>query len=180
MATKEVNEKKKIFAQEYAKTFNGTDSAVKAGYSKKSAHAAASRLLNDVKVREHLTKLYAKAEAKTDITLEKVIKELAKIAFHNTKDLAQFTIDGIHFEDWSKLSDDKTACVSSVTEHMTANGGSRSFRTYDKVKALELLGKHLGLKQQLDVDMTVRPTTRIKRFGSDVVVELSMEKEEND
>ena len=46
-----------IFVQEYIKSRNGTQAAIKAGYSPKSAEVQASRLLKNDKIRKHLEKV---------------------------------------------------------------------------------------------------------------------------
>ena len=74
-----MNEKKKIFAQEYATSRNATQSAIKAGYSEKTATAAGYRLLNDNEVKEYLKNLYQKAITEEVATMTEVIKFFTKI-----------------------------------------------------------------------------------------------------
>ena len=71
---------------------NGTQAAISAGYSERTAEAAASRLLTNVKVRAYLDSKTEKVFNKLDITFSKVMKEYARIAFFDPRNL--YTVDG--------------------------------------------------------------------------------------
>ncbi len=53
--------------------------------------------------------------------------------------------DGVKLIDSKDLSDDDAAMVAEVSETVTKDGGSLKVKSHDKVRALELLGKHLGI-----------------------------------
>lgn len=78
----------KLFAYEY---FNnkgdGTNAAIAAGYSKKTAAQQASRLLKRVKVKEILEDLNSKLKAKAIVTKERLINELESIALFDLRTL---------------------------------------------------------------------------------------------
>lgn len=137
-----LTEKQKRFVQEYLVDLNATAAAKRAGYSEKSASRIAVELLNKTQVSAEIQKQQAKRQKRTEITQEKVLQELAAIAFANGYDFAQVIKPGVvHVIPTEEIPQDKRKAVASIKE--TANG--TEIKTYDKVRALELLGKHLGI-----------------------------------
>lgn len=137
-----LTEKQKRFAQEYLVDLNATAAAKRAGYSEKSASRIAVELLNKTQVSAEIQKQQAKRQKRTEITQEKVLQELAAIAFANGYDFAQVIKPGVvRVIPTEEIPQDKRKAVASIKE--TANG--TEIKTYDKVRALELLGKHLGI-----------------------------------
>lgn len=68
------------FCKEYIIDLNGTRAAIAAGYSKKTAYAAANRLLKNVEVKKRLAKMQERTANKLDLTAEWVLGELKKLA----------------------------------------------------------------------------------------------------
>lgn len=137
-----LTEKQKRFVQEYLVDLNATAAAKRAGYSEKSASRIAVELLNKTQVSAEIQKQQAKRQKRTEITQEKVLQELAAIAFANGYDFAQVIKPGVvRVIPTEEIPQDKRKAVASIKE--TANG--TEIKTYDKVRALELLGKHLGI-----------------------------------
>ena len=77
--------------------------------------------------------------AKGKISPDRVMEELAAIAFARAPELLE--IDGTNVKLKEHLKPSQRAAVASVEK--SATGIKVKF--YDKLKALELLGKHLGL-----------------------------------
>jgi hypothetical protein len=69
------------FVQEYAKDFNATQAAIRAGYAKKGAHVTASRLLAKSEVATLVRAMHAKTAAKSEITVERTMQEIGAIAY---------------------------------------------------------------------------------------------------
>jgi phage terminase small subunit len=152
MVTPKHNNRAKRFVLEYAKDFNGTRAAIAAGYSPKTAAVKASQLLTKVKVREELERILAKLSEKLELSAERVLRELARLAFLDPRKL--FREDG-SLKPITELDDDTAAALASMEierryEHY-AKGQARNTRTVTKIKfadtvrALELLGRHLKL-----------------------------------
>lgn len=72
-----LTERQRRFAEEYAVDANGTQAAIRAGYSVRSAAAAASRLLRKRNIQDLLTELGQPRR----VTAERVVNELAAIGF---------------------------------------------------------------------------------------------------
>lgn len=142
--------KQRRFCEEYVIDLNGTQAAIRAGYSIDSAKEIASMLLTKFNVSEYVSKLQKKLSDKTQITAEKVINELAKIGFSNVQD---FIDSDNSIKDISQIDSKKAAAVSSIKKSVTTFGDGKNtgtkevveFKIWDKVSALEKLGKHLGL-----------------------------------
>lgn len=156
-----LTEKRKRFCNEYLVDLNATQAAIRAGYSPKTANEQGARLLANVSVQEAIAKAMAERSRRTGVNQDRVIQELARIAFVNPQDV-------INPEDASVREDaaeDDLACIQSVKVKTMdgAKGTSmeREVKLNDKMKALELLGKHLGMfkdKVELDTDMDLNIT----------------------
>ena len=137
--------KQKIFCDEYLIDLNATRAYKKAYPNVKNdetANAAASRMLRNVKVKEYIDKRIKDREKRTEITQDMVLKELAAIAFSNGADFAKVTDDNmVRIVPTDELPEDKKKAISAIKE--TKFG--INIETCDKVKALELIGKHLGM-----------------------------------
>ena len=88
---KELNQKQKMFCREYAKTGNGTQSAIKAGYAERCADVTASQLLRNPKIAKEITRLNEKCEKKSIMSANEVMEMFTKIANGEIKD--QFGLD---------------------------------------------------------------------------------------
>lgn len=134
------------FCQEYVIDLNGTQSAIRAGYSKKTAKEQATRLLTNVHVQSKISELQKNIGNRLEVTAERVIAELAKVGFSNIQD---YLDQGNEVKDLTTIDRDKAACVESIKiqESETQFGTSRSvsFKLSDKISALEKLGRHLGI-----------------------------------
>ncbi len=149
------------FVKEYLIDLNATQAAIRAGYSPKTANEQGARLLANVSVQEAIAKAMAERSKRTGISQDRVIQELARIAFVNPQNV-------INPKDASVKADateDDLACIQSVkVKTMSGEKGSsveREIKLNDKMKALELLGKHLGMfkdKVELDADMDLNIT----------------------
>ncbi len=137
--------KQKRFCEEYLIDLNATQAAIRAGYSPDSARQSGSDNMNNPYIRARIDKAIAEQSKRTGVNADRVIRELAKIAFVNS--------DNVIDADTAKLKDDvtadDTAAISSVRVKTipTADGEGveREIKLADKTKALELLGKHLGI-----------------------------------
>ncbi len=174
-----LTDKQKRFCDEYLIDLNATQAAIRAGYSEKTAEQTASRLLRNVKVQEYIAKRQKELSRSTEITQERVIKELALIAFSNNADYAHVVEKKMQVEAGGTLvdvldEDGKPVMYRTVepvlTEELTEEQkralavikkgrDGLEVKSCDKVKALELLGKHLGIFTD-KIEANVNDTTR--------------------
>lgn len=149
-----LNEKQLRFCEEYIIDLNATKAAERAGYSKKTAYSQGHDLLKKSEISSAIAEFRLKLQEKTSISAEKVVNELAKVAFANTTDFVSIqdiqvkkgrkmvTMRVPVFELTSDIPEDKRGAIAEISS--SDSGGTR-IKTHDKVKALELLGKHLGV-----------------------------------
>lgn len=154
---KELTAKQKAFVQEYLIDLNATQAAIRAGYSADTARQIAATLLSNVNIQEALQEAMAAREKRTEITQEMVLRELAKIAGVDIKDYLSYrtekTVVGTDDEtgkpivDYSHVVDlrDSDQVDGTLISEIQLQKGNLKFKLHDRVKALELLGKHLGM-----------------------------------
>lgn len=155
MAKKDnLTEKQRMFVEEYLIDLNATQAAIRAGYSAKTADQQGSRMLANVKVQQAIAERMAERSKRTGVNQDRVVLELSKIAFLKMTDVVDR--NGAIKQD---ASEDDLACIESIKYKESDNeyGGSveREVKVASKLKALELLGKHLGMwNDKLDVNVT--------------------------
>lgn len=143
MGTAKLTDKQKRLVEEYLIDLNKTQAAIRAGYSPKSADRIAQNTLQKPHVQQYLQKRQKELSEKTGITQEWVLEELRKVAAANGSDFARVAGGGrfVELVDTDTLPPEKRAAIAGIEE--TKFGIKVS--SYDKVRALELLGKHVGL-----------------------------------
>ena len=157
-----MTEAQKRFCEEYLIDLNATR-AYKVAYPncKKddSARVNSSRLLTNANIQEYISEKVKEREKRTEVTQDMVIQELSRIAFldirklynesgglKNIQDIDEETIKAISsletLEEYDGYGEDKEQI-----------GNTQKVKWLDKLKALELLGKHLGMfKEKVDVN----------------------------
>ena len=127
------------------------------GYSPKYADREGHKLVENSRVSEAIAESMAERSRRTGINQDRIVQELARIAFVKITDVVDS--DG---EINTNASDDDLACIESykVEDSDSVNGSSskREVKLASKIKALELLGKHVGMwndKIQVDVSIPV-------------------------
>lgn len=145
MAARKLTPKQAEFVRQYLVDLNATQAAIRAGYSERTANRIGPELLVKTCIRDAIAAAQSKREQRTEITQDKVVSELAKIAFGNISDVMEWGPRGVVLKSSSELTEDQAAGVAEVSENTTKDGGSLKLKRHDKVKALELLGRHLGM-----------------------------------
>lgn len=151
-AEKPLTPKQERFCQEYLVDLNAKQAAIRAGYSAKTAHSIGAENLTKPEVEKRVTELRLELSNKTNVTKERVIEEYAKIAFFDIREI--YDVDGGLIN--VKQIDDKSAgAIASIkaTEewgedeegNKTIVGTIKEVKIFDKIRALQDLGKHLGL-----------------------------------
>lgn len=138
-------QRRKIFVQEYLIDFNVTRAAKAAGYAERSAHVTGHNLLKDPKVQKAIQKAIDERSERTKVTQDRVVKELAKIAFADMRNFARWNAHGVDLIESRLLSDEDAACISEVSQVDTQYGSNIRIKLHDKMKALDALGRHLGM-----------------------------------
>lgn len=139
------------FAQNLAKGMSQIDARRDAfgqgKYSDKTLAEAASRLAADSKIIARVAELTAPALKKAEVTVERVIAELAKVAFI---DADSFNNSDGSLKQLDELDENAKGALQSYTVKTINIGEGMTLdipvhKAHDKMKALELLGKHLAM-----------------------------------
>ena len=136
---------------------NATQAAIRAGYSEKTANRIASENLSKPDIQLAIQEARAALQTRTQITQDMVIKELAKLGFFDIRKL--FDKDGKPLA-ISRLDDDTAAALVGLDVQDVADsdgnyiGSLKKYKMADKIRALELLGKHLGAWEPQDKHQT--------------------------
>ncbi len=133
--------KQQRFCDEYLIDLNATQAAIRAGYSVKTANEQGSQLLAKLSIQEVIGKEMAERSRRTGINQDRVVLELAKLAFVNIADVVDLENATVR----QSATDDDLACIQSIKIKPSEFGEEREIKLYDKKASLELLGKHLGM-----------------------------------
>ena len=168
-----LNDRQKRFCDEYLVDLNATQAAIRAGYTSKYANTNAFKLLQNTAIKEYIQQRQNERSERTEITQDMVLRELAIIAFSNAADYASVVekqatveVEGTMvplFDEEGNPQMYRTVepvLTADLTEEQkkalaVIKKGRDGFeiKPYDKVRALELLGKHLGMFTE-KVDLT--------------------------
>lgn len=151
-----LTKKQRLFGDEYLIDLNATQAAIRAGYSVTSARDIGCKNLTNPYIKAYIEKKMAEREKRTEITQDMVLNELAKIGFANIDDYVTVEVDRrnrkiVKVKPTKDIPEDKIAAISSIKQG--ANG--IEVKTHDKVRALENIGRHLGMfKDKLEISGT--------------------------
>lgn len=137
-----MTKKQKLFCEEYLIDLNATQAAIRAGYSPETAGAIGAENLKKPQIQKAIARAMADRSRRTGVNADRVVMELAKIAFVNAADV----IDAEDATLKADAADEDLAAVQSVkVKTFGEDGVEREIKLADKIKALELLGRHLGM-----------------------------------
>ncbi len=147
--------KQQRFVDEYLIDLNATQASIRAGYSVKTAKEQGSQNLTKLNIQQAISEKMAERSRRTGVNQDRVVLELAKIAFVKMTDIVdnQGKIK-------STATEDDLACIESMkykeSESETGSSVEREVKISPKLKALELLGKHLGMwNDRMDVNVNI-------------------------
>lgn len=150
------------FVEEYLIDMNATQAAVRAGYSARTAHVIGAENLTKPEIRDAVDAAKAERSARTNITQDMILTELAKVGFSDLRKI--LTKDGSiqSPHDWDDSTAGAIASMEVVSRSAgTDEEGNREFeyvskiKTWDKLTALDKLGKHLGMFQSEGQNFTI-------------------------
>jgi phage terminase small subunit len=155
-ATKQISSKAEqklvVFAHEYIENGgNGTQAAIKAGWSAKTAYQAGNRALKNARVQEilkaHRQRLADEMAEKHGLTIDRILGELRRLALGDVRKL--FNADG-SMKALHEMDDDTAAMIAAIdVQEIDVEGASigrvKKIKLWDKNSALGNAMKHLGL-----------------------------------
>jgi phage terminase small subunit len=155
-----MNANQRRFIDEYLIDLNGSQAAIRAGYSARSARKTAYDLLAKPEIAEAVQAAMNERAARTAITQDRVLKELAKIGFSDIRKAVQWQPNVIGMAEGedgeerlvvtnqvqlvasSEIDDETAAAISSIGQD---SRGGLKIQFHDKQAALVSMGRHLGM-----------------------------------
>jgi len=144
---KKLTPKQARFVEEYLADLNATKAAIRAGYSARTAGQIGEKLLKKVEIAAAVAEATKARSERTEITADRVLHELAAIAFLDPAKVFTPTGEVRALDDMDESVRRAIASVETFTssdEDGVVNI-TKKVKTNDKLRALELLGKHLQL-----------------------------------
>lgn len=152
--------KRERFCREYIIDCNGTQAAIRAGYSEKTANPQSARLLVNVSIKKRIKELQDEAFDSLGIDARYVLKRHVEIDQMDAADIHEIdgSIKPIH--EWPKVWRQYLSGMD-IAELWEGRGDEKAqigilkkIKWPDKVKNLELLGKHVEIqayKEKIDL-----------------------------
>lgn len=149
-----LTDKQELFAREYLKDLNATQAAIRAGYSEKTAQEQSSRLLSNVMVQERIATLKSERNEDVGIDAAYVLRRLVEIDQMDVLDIVRDDLSLKPVTDWpaSWRRYISGFDIAEMFEYTGEDGGKelagilKKIKWPDKVKNLELLGKHVTVQ----------------------------------
>lgn len=141
------------FVEEYLKDLNATQAAIRAGYEANSADVTGSRLLGNAKVQSALSEAQAARSERTKIDADWVLRRLVAEAEADLAEIydEQMRLKPVH--EWPQIWRKGLVCGLKVAEiwegfgeERKVVGELREVKLSDRVKRLELIGKHVDVQ----------------------------------
>lgn len=136
---KKLNDKTELFCHEYLVDYNASKAAERSGYSAKTAYSQGNRLLKNVEVLSRVRELQSEKTKRLIITQDWVVQQLVDVV--------------------KKSKEPEPVMEWDYEEKALVKTGEYTFDSKGATKALELLGKHLGMyveKVEEKVDMQIK------------------------
>ena len=134
-----------IFCLEYLVDFNATRAASAAGYSKKTAEVAGSRLLRNVKVQEILAVLKKRLLEKKELRIEDILEILKILSHSNILDYVKDGTGEVGLVEFKKPSELTREEGSAIEAFEYDKGNKIKYKFWNKPKAVELAGRYHGM-----------------------------------
>ena len=156
---RKLTDKQRLFIKEYLIDKNATAAAIRAGYSKKAATQIGAENRRKPYIKEIIDKAIEELEWKAEVTAERVLREIALIAFSDHKNYTLIGEDGqLLFKTFEEMPEHASRAIKEISEDriIRENPDGTQIIVHDKIKyklhsklpALKLLFDHLGLSAE--------------------------------
>ncbi|HHE3599680.1 terminase small subunit [Pasteurella multocida] len=149
-----LTDKQKRFIEEYLIDLNATQAAIRAGYAEKTANREGSRLLSNVDIQEAIQEAKNKRSERVQISQDDVLRDLIEL-----RDMCMARKSVIVTD---TVKNNQEGTVTAIDNSVYA------FEPAGANKALELLGKHLGMfsqKVEVSGDLQIEHKTELDLSG---------------
>jgi len=152
----QITDKMKRFINEYLVDFNATQAAIRAGYSESTAQEQSSQLLARPDIRALIAEGQKAIAERTQSFQDDAVSELKIVGFSDLADFLSVKDGGIvEQKPFNELTKEQTKCIKKIKQTVRSSHSADGtilhqtavieIELHDKLKALELLGRHLGM-----------------------------------
>lgn len=146
--------KQERFVQEYIVDLNASAACLRAGYRSKNPDVDGYNLLVKPSISSAIQTHIKEREKRTEVTADMVVQQLYKIAYCDITRFVTWGADGIDIKPSGEVDGTIIAEVSDdITDYGSHKRTKKKLKLPDRMKALELLGRHTGA---FDNDITVK------------------------
>ncbi|HBR4738958.1 terminase small subunit [Klebsiella pneumoniae] len=159
------------YAQEYVKCpENQTQAAINAGFSPKSAHVKASTMMRDERIQKRIAELMEERNKRLRVSADYVLLRLVEIDQMDVIDILNDDMSIKPVSEWPKVwrqyltGFELADMFEGRGDEKELVGILKKIKWPDKVKNLELIGKHVDVnafKERLEVSGTVTIADRM-------------------
>lgn len=159
----ELTPKHQRFVDEYLVDLNASAAYRRAGYASKNADVDGPKLLGNPGIAAAVEEQLAARAARVEVTQDDVVRQLMAIAFGDLRDVVEWDGEGVRLRPSAELTPAQAATLREIefeVNELELESGevrrqiSGKVKQTDRMRALELLGKHLGMfKETLKLDL---------------------------
>jgi len=164
------DDRHELFCQEYLKDLNITQSAIRAGFSVKSAKQHGSKVFNRPEVKERIEYLFSARTKRVEVDADYVLRRLVEIDQMDVLDIMDDNYSFRPIGEWPLIWRQYVSNIENLEEFEGFGedkkqiGWLKKIKWPDKIKNLELLGKHIAVnafkeKMELSGNVNIQPPT---------------------
>lgn len=143
-----MNPRQERFVAEYLVDLNATQAAIRAGYKPIGAAVHASRMLRDPNIAAAIEAGRKAQQKRTEVTADKVLAELARIAFADLTKAIRVEGGSVNVLDTDEVPEELRPAIAEIGQTASQFGLNVRMKLHDKVAALTALAKHFGLLEK--------------------------------
>lgn len=136
--------KQQRFVEEYLIDLNATQAAIRSGYSERTANEQGARLLVNVSVQQAIQEQQSKRSERVQVDADYVLKRLIEIDQMDVLDIMDDQMKIRPVNEWPKVWRQYVTNLENL-ELSDGEGCFKKIKWPDKVKNLELLGRHVSV-----------------------------------
>lgn len=182
----DLNPKQRLFCLEYMKDLNGTQAAIRAGYSEKTARNIASENLAKPYIMEFIAKLQAERAQSVKIDAQWLLDRLAREAEADERDLYDEHGNFLPVSEWplvwrqglvTGIESEGAAITDPFSGEKVIKSRVSKVKLADRARRLEMIGRHIGVQAfrdnvalsspsggPVEIDLTVSPKEAAERW----------------
>ncbi len=140
-----LTQRQRRFVEQYMILGNASEAARRAGYSALTCKSAGSQLARSPRIVAALDAANAARAERVRIDSDRVLEEVARLGFVDLGAILDWRGDGFAVKPLAEIAPADRAALAQITLTTGKDGGRVTVKLFDKLRALEILAKHLGL-----------------------------------